>query len=551
MTSPGTSSTAFAAPDGRWAEIEASPRPASLDQLLAEAVDEHRDERLFDLFEDGISLTYGEFDSLVDRVAGVLAELGVGPRDHVGLLLPNVALYPAAFLALARLGAVYVPINSRLTGPEIDHVCSEADIAFIVVHEDLREALDASEAAKRLGPERIFITGLSRGTAASGVDLDPLVDDAVTGGSYSRHHHATEDLVSILFTSGSTGLPKGCMHTPEYWLILAQTFTSLGPNDGSDNGRSLLDTPFSYMTGPSNTVGALMRGGCVVMAKTPTLSGYIDRLREQNIGSSWFPEVLLKTPERDGDADHPVRRAFVESLPDRDYEVVERRFGIVVRPCFAMTEIGMGTLVPWDDDRVSATGIGIPGPFRECMVVGADQRPVEDGTVGELCVRGPGIFRGYYKRDAVNAESFLEGGWFRTGDLVYREADGRFFYVGRAKAMVRRAGEQISSQEVEMALREMPEIAEAAVVPVPDEFRDEEVKAYVILADGLTPDDATPEQIEAWCRGRLAPFKVPRYIEYRDELPRTPSEKVAKPVLLKEKDDLRLDSHDRVDEVWR
>lgn len=538
----------FAAPPGQWAEIESSPRAESLDQLLAQAVERYVHRHFAEFFEVGVTLTFADFDSLVDRLACVFSELGVRAGHHVGILLPNVPLHPVSFMALARLGAVYVPINSRLTGPEIDHVCQEADITFLLVHVDLRGALEASQRAADLTPLHIAFTALDGDRdAAGGHDLDTLLADAPEGGDYPRHTPRPEDLVSILFTSGSTGLPKGCMHTQEYWLVLAQTFSPLAGREG----RSLIEGPLSYMSGPGGTVNALSSGGTMVISSKPTLKNFLARLRDLRIDSTWFPEALARFPETEGDADHPLRRAWVESLPEEDYKLIEERFGVRCRPCFAMTEIGMGTLVPWEDQRVDATCIGIPGPFRECKVIGKDRNVVPDGEIGELCVRGPGIFRGYYGRDEVNAEELLEGGWFRTGDLVHRESDGRFFYVGRAKAMVRRGGEQVSAQEVEMALREMPEVVEAAVVPVPDALYEEEVKAYLILADGLTPADVPPERIEDWSRERLAPYKVPRYIEYRKELPRTQSEKVSKPDLIKEKDDLRADSHDRVDGVWR
>lgn len=547
MTNLASTPGAFAAPAGLWAEVEASPRAESLDALLEEAVAKFGERTFAEFFELGVSLTFTELASLVDRLANVLSRLGVAAGDHVGMLLPNVPLYPAAFLALARLGAAYVPINRRLTGAEVSHVCREADVSFLIVHADLRDALETSEVAAALAGDRIALTGLGEGDGDGAADLDALLARAEEGADYPRHDHGPEDLVSILFTSGSTGLPKGCMHTPEYWLVLAQSFNPLGSRDE----RFLLDGPFSYMTGPSATVNALTGGGTVVIASKPTLKNFVKRLRDLKIGFAWFPEVLVRSPAKDDDADHPLRRAWIESMPKEAYAAVEDRFGIRCRPCFAMTEIGMGTLVPWDDDGVDSTCIGIPGPFRECKVIDQEGNPAADGAIGELCVRGPGIFRGYYKRDEVNAAEFLEGGWFRTGDLVHREEGGRFHYVGRAKAMVRRGAEQISAQEVEMALRAMPEIVEAAVVPVPDDFYDEEVKVYVILANGLTAAEVAPERIEAWSRERLAAYKVPRYIEYRQELPRTQSEKVSKPDLLKEKDDLRCDSHDRVDGVWR
>jgi acyl-CoA synthetase (AMP-forming)/AMP-acid ligase II len=165
-------------------------------------------------------------------------------------------------------------------------------------------------------------------------------------------------------------------------------------------------------------------------------------------------------------------------------------------------------------------------------------------------VRGDSILDGYYKRPEVNAR-LLTDGWFHTGDLFVQDANGAYRIVGRLKDMIKRSGENVSALEVERVLLEIPAIREAAVVPVPDSHRDEEVKAYVQLRDGQAPEHTTPEQILAHCRTRLAKFKLPRYLEYVDEFEYTPSGKVAKHLLLKQKADLRQGSYDFIDAVWR
>ena len=165
-------------------------------------------------------------------------------------------------------------------------------------------------------------------------------------------------------------------------------------------------------------------------------------------------------------------------------------------------------------------------------------------------VRGRGLFKGYYKHPNATAEAYLDG-WFRTGDIAQQDADGYFYIVGRMKDMVRRNGENISAREVESVLRSMPEIQDAAVIAVPDPYHEEEVKAYIQLTPGVTADAVTPQRIVDYCRPLLAAFKLPRYVEYRDSLPLTDSQRVQKKVLRTEKPDLRVGAYDLKDNCWR
>ena len=216
-----------------------------------------------------------------------------------------------------------------------------------------------------------------------------------------------------------------------------------------------------------------------------------------------------------------------------------------------MTELGSATFMPLEVEDMTGSGsCGMAGPFRECRVVDPHGNEVACGEIGELVVRGSGILRGYFGKPEATRDAF-HGDWFRTGDLFRQDERGYFFIVGRVKEMIRRSSENIPAREVEAVLKDMPEIVEAAVVPVPDELRKEEVKAYVILQPGLTRTEVLPEAILTHARKYLAPFKVPRYLEYRSEFPRTPSNKIRKPVLQQEKPDLRTDSWDGVDGVWR
>jgi len=244
-----------------------------------------------------------------------------------------------------------------------------------------------------------------------------------------------------------------------------------------------------------------------------------------------------------------VRMVMCSAIPPGRHAEIEARWGAPWLEAFGMTETGGDLAVSMDehDVLVGSGSLGRPMPDREARAVDDDDADVPDGAVGELVLRGPNMMDGYFKNEEATAALF-RGGWLHTGDLVKRDAAGRFYYVGRKKEMIRRSGENISAAEVEETIASHPAVRMAACVPVPDDIRGEEVKAYVVLRDGAA---AEPAELNAHCADRLAYFKVPRYWTFVDDLPRTPSERIAKHILVGGVDDLRAGAWDRVDEVRR
>ena len=204
-----------------------------------------------------------------------------------------------------------------------------------------------------------------------------------------------------------------------------------------------------------------------------------------------------------------------------------------------MTEIGTALILPDDPGDPDADGtVGVPAPFRECRIVRPDGARCNPGEAGELWVRGDGILSGYYNNPAATSEAF-EGDWFRTGDLFVQTEKGYYRIVGRLKDMIRRSSENISALEVEQALTMVDGVRQVAVVAVPDDYRGEEVKAYLLLEPGESPASVPPHRVLEQARARLAEYKLPRFIEYVTDFPYTPSQKVAKATLTAQKDDLR------------
>lgn len=533
-----------------WAErrsrIEGEPLPENLPALLHAVAAERPDQVALDFFEAPERLTYRELATRVSELAAGLAELGVGRGAHVAVMLPNVSAFPVTWLALATLGAVMVPVNGAYTPREIAYVVGDAEASMIVIDEAYLPAFEAmEERPARLPDARVVVLGAPRpgqcswgAVRARGAAL-PRPPACPAG---------RDDLLNIQYTSGTTGFPKGCMLTHRYWLTIGKVNAR---RDGRVYQRILAATPFFYMDPQWLMVMAFFQGGTLFVARRQSASRFMGWVRTHRINFTLFPEVAFKQPPRDDDRDNEIVRVNAYGLNKANHAAIEERFDMICREAFGMTEIGSGMFVPIEaTDMVGSGTCGVPVPFRETKVVDDTGNEVPPGVEGELLVRGPGILLGYYRKPEATAEALVDG-WFRTGDIFRKDARGFHFIVGRKKDMIRRAGENIAAGEVEAVLRTMPEIAEAAAVPVPDEQRREEVKVYVVLQPGVTAEALPPAAIIAHCVRNLAAFKVPRYVAYAQALPKTASGKNAKHVLVKDVADLRAGAYDRVDGLWR
>ena len=245
-----------------------------------------------------------------------------------------------------------------------------------------------------------------------------------------------------------------------------------------------------------------------------------------------MPVLMLTTPADPRDRDHRVRVIQCSAIPPARHAELEDRWGVPWYEVFGMTETGGDIHVTdVEHDALRGSGaIGVAKPGREVRIVDADERDVADGDIGELLLRGPGMMSGYDDEPEATAQVF-RGGWLHTGDLARRDPSGVITLVGRLKEVVRRSGENIAAREVEDTLLAHPAVRMAAVVAVPDDVRGEEAKAYLVLTDDRDARQAADE-LHAFCLEHIARFKVPRYWEVRDDLPRTPSERIAKPELV-------------------
>lgn len=531
--------------EDRRRQIEAEALPPNIGALLDAAADEVPNQLAWNFFESGETVTYGALRAQVNRLANGMARAGIGKGSHVGVMLPNLAALPTTWLALARLGAVMVPMNIAYTPREMTYVTEDGDVEWLIVHEEcLKSLAGLSPWPGRLADDRIFVVGGADG----GLRRWESLLDGQRSDFTAPSPVGIDDLMNIQYTSGTTGFPKGCMLPHRYWLTIAKVSAR---RDGRVYKRILAATPFFYMDPQWLLLMTFYQRGTLFAARRQSASRFMDWVRDHRIQFCLFPEIVFKQPPNPRDRDNEIIRVNVYGLHKENHAALEERFDFIVREAFGMTEIGSGLFMPIEaTDMVGSGSCGKPSPFREARIVDTDGKPVAPGEVGELQVRGPGMLQGYYKKPEATAAAF-DGDWFRTGDLFRQDARGYCYIVGRLKDMIRRAGENIAAREVEAVLRGLPQIVEAAAVPVPDDSRGEEVKAYVVLQPGLGPKDVPPERIIAHCEANLARFKVPRYIAYQDRLPKTPSEKIAKQALIQGGADLRAGSYDRVERRWR
>jgi acyl-CoA synthetase (AMP-forming)/AMP-acid ligase II len=431
---------------------------------------------------------------------------GVRPGDRLAIMLPNVVHWPVVWLAALKAGAVAVPVNCAYR---------RADLAFVLRDSGARAAFTDSERSGLV----------SQVVAQEGLDV--RVVDVADDGSEAFPAVAPElpveadTLANLQYTSGTTGFPKACMLTHGYWTRLGWICAAA---TGLDSDDVLLTTqPFSYMDPQWNTALALTLGAPLVVLPRFSASTFMADVRRHRatffyvLGS--MPTLIFKQPPSPEDRDNDLRMVFCSAIPVSLHAQLEERWGAPWREVYGMTESGIGTGT-----------LGRPVATKQARVVGPDGTDVPDGEPGELIISGVPMMTGYWRRPEATAE-VLRHGWLHTGDLVVRRPDGGIQIVGRIKDMVRRGGENVACVEVEAALERDDRVLGAAVVAEPDEILGEEVKAFLQLAPGVPGDEATAASIVANAGSQLARFKVPRYVEFVADFPRTPSERVSKPAL--------------------
>lgn len=501
-------------------QLHATELPESLAVFCRDCAAAYGDKVAVDYFQQGSKLTYRELHVRSNRIASNLLALGYRKGAHLAVMLPNGPESVLVWFAIAKIGAVIVPVNTAYGGRELDYLLNQSDAQGLIIGEQYLDAFAGMEAR----PDLLDDAHVHTVTDASG--LGALAEGGDLDGFDPGYAITVHDLMNLQYTSGTTGSPKGCMLTQEYWLLLSQSIAAAHRGYGVE--RLLYWAPFFYMDGQWSYLTAMALGGTAFIAQQMSLTHFLGWIHDLDAHYCVLPEPILKTvAPSPRDRELPIRFAHTFGWRPSARAEAEARFGIVARDSFGMTEVGPAMICPREaGEKLELNTCGLAAAFRETRVVDEDGNECAADQPGELQIRGRGIMLGYYKRPDANAEAF-DGDWFRSGDLFVKDADGYHRIVGRLKEMIKRAGENISASEVEAAMREAPAIAEAAAIAVPDEKRREEVMVLIRMAEGHAPADMPPEAV-AEHTTRLAAFKRPRYLAYVEDYPRTATNKIAK-----------------------
>ena len=500
-----------------------SQAPQTFADLLAQSMGQGAEDPFLGWEEQWMS--FGAFHQAAHRFAGWLRSEGLVPGETMALLMNNRPEFLIAVYGAWVAGVVVVPINTQLSAEEISWVAQHAECRILVTEGDLLPIvrqldLPATHQGTLIvpaeGTAEAWIAELGPEIPAEAVEINP------------------EALASIQYTSGTTAFPKGVLHSHRSLLnagLARAKHMGYGVGD-----TMLVVTPLFHLN--AQLVGIMALGKHFRLALRPKFSAsrFWSDVRRDHItsmhGLQTIPRILMSREPVGAERNHPLK-TMVAVLGKDLHRAFEKRFGISLVTVYGLTEDPMPVLAPrngfsaQEDHRVRSSGRPVDPSRHKIRIVGVDGETLPPGEVGEIVKRSPATMRGYFKDPEATAK-VLQDGWLKTGDLGYLDEDGYLFFVGREKDAIRRSGEMIAAAQVEEALASHEAVAEVAVVGVLDTIRSEEIKACIVLRNGLSIDDAPPSAIFEHCTRHLAHFKVPRYLEYLGQLPRTATLKVMK-----------------------
>jgi crotonobetaine/carnitine-CoA ligase len=498
-----------------------APVPSTIPELLDEAVAAvpskvwlHTDDRTF---------TFSEAATLAERAAAAMAELGVRPGDLVLATARNTPGYLFAWLGATSFGAIIVAVNPQSGDDELVGLIHQVRPRLVVTD------ADAPAAVRETGVPTVDVAALS----------------AEPSGAPALHRPRPDDPAALIPTSGTTGRSKLVTQTHRAYAMAGEGFPwwmELGPDD-----RLMTSLPLFHVNAPAYSVlGSIAARAGLVLLPRFSASTFLDSARRH--GATEFNaigamlEILMRQPMREDDAETPLRLCYTGPAPPKARQLeMEKRFGLRIVCGYALSESPYGMIWPRGSRPYGTLGTVRQHPrlgtVNEARVL-VDGREAATGEVGELELRNPAVMRGYWEMAEETAEVLSPDGWLRTGDLVRRSSDGTYTFVGRQKEVIRRRGENVAPAEIEEALCTHADVTEAAVIGVPSELTEEEIKGFVAVGD---PESADLAAVRAAAAALLTPFKVPRYLEAVAELPHTPTGRVAKHELSRERTPAEMD----------
>jgi crotonobetaine/carnitine-CoA ligase len=496
-------------------------------EFLEAAVARRREHPL--LFFEDRQYTYGEFDRACNRAANSFQRRGIRHGERVVLMVGNCPEFLVCWMGLAKLGAIAVPMNPAYKPAEASQILEHADPRLAVATGEQWELLHQLSKSSGGHPELLRMEEVGAG------ERDVLGPSAVSD----------DDVAVFIYTSGTTGAPKAVMQTHRTYVLTGEAFPWWLGLTAED--RLLATLPLFHINAQAYSfMGALGAGASLILLPRFSASQFWEQTRRY--GATQFNAVgaivsiLAKQPPQPDDADNPVSVCYTAlAMSEAEHRAFERRFGLELVVGYGLSESTFGTITPRGAPFPFGT-MGRPrqhpslGRINEARVIdpstssGQAGSEAAAGKMGELLLRNPATMRGYFKEPELTEQTLLDG-WLHTGDAVRRDEGGWFYFVDRRRDVIRRRGENLSSAEVEAVILAHPAVLECAVIGVPSELGEEDVKAFVVLNAGHTLDG---DGLVAWCAERLADYKLPRYVEFRTSLPKTPTERVAKHLLRNE-----------------
>jgi len=488
---------------------------------LAEA----RPEEVFLWFE-GHEITRGQLAASALRVTGFLAGLGLEPDARIGVMLINRPEFLAAWFGTNAAGMTLVPYNAALRGDDLDYQLRHSKTQVLFIEAALLPAV--APVLEEHAGLRVVAVG---GEAPAGTIPWESVASSAPGIISERLRDGK--IMEIIYTSGTTSRPKGVVWRYGLMSMIAEILSRHLALTARD--RLMVVLPLFHGNAQLSTAMTVMCGGSMLLVPRFSVSRFWELAREGGATEVNFlgPLVTMlhnQTPRED-DAGNPIRVAFSAATPAPIHEAFEQRFGLTVVEGYGLTETGINTATPLDPARRKVGTIGLPLPYNEVAILDDDLNEAVPGEPGEICVRPTEMSDGLMQRieyvdDPEATATLWRGGWLHTGDEGVMDREGFFTFLDRKKDVIRRRGENIASQQVEHVLLSHPKVAQAAVIGVPSELGEEEVLALIVPLGSVTP-----EELAAYCLGRLAAFKVPEWYRFVDQLPVTPTGRVKKAAL--------------------
>lgn len=509
----------------------------------------------------GAEITYREMDELTDRLAAGLAELGIKKGDRIGLFMPNTPQFVTAYFAILKLGGVVVAINPLYTANEIEHQVKDAGIEVMLVMSNFYNTIKAVQAntqirtvvvtnlKEALPPVLAFLFSLTK-EKKGGFRVDLAQGDLWMQDLIARHSAAdrpkvevsSEDTALFQYSGGTTGISKGAIAS--HRNLVANALQIRSWMVGAEEGKEivLMAIPLFHVYGMvAGMLFAIRTGASMVMVPNPRdLKDVLANIQKYKAtifpgvptlynAINNHPDVLagkyqLNTIKACISGSAPLMRDTKEKFEALTGGVVFEGYGLSEAPTATHCNPLLG------ENRTGS--IGLPLPDVDARIISLDDEvsPLEVGEIGELVVRGPQVFKGYHNMP-TESENALRDSWLYTGDIARMDEDGYFYIVDRKKELIKPGGYQVWPREVEEVIATHPKVMDVGVAGIPDPYRGETVKAWVVVKPG---ENLTEQEVRDFCKERLAVFKVPTHVEFRSELPKTTVGKILRRELVRQ-----------------